>query len=83
EQEVIPEYYSRDEANLPRAWVQRIRRSMGELVQRFSADRVVREYTEQFYLPAARAYRERSADGSARAYALAGRIHRLQRHWPR
>ncbi|MCF7200891.1 alpha-glucan family phosphorylase [Pseudomonas oligotrophica] len=81
EQEVVAEFYARDARGLPHAWVQRIRRSMGELVQRFSADRVVREYTERFYLPAATAYRARSGAGSAQAYALAGRIQRLRRHW--
>ena len=51
----------------PPHWVQRMRRSMSALVERFSADRTVREYTEQYYLPMATAYRRRCADGSALA----------------
>ena len=35
------------------------------LTPRFSANRAVREYTEQHYLPAAAAYRERAADKGA------------------
>jgi starch phosphorylase len=39
-----------------------MRESMARLTPRFSANRTVREYTEQHYLPAAAAYRERAAD---------------------
>ncbi len=60
EREVIPEFYSRDESGIPTAWVARMRESMARLTPRFSADRAVREYTEQHYLPAAAAYRERA-----------------------
>jgi len=56
EREVIPEFYTRDESGIPTAWVKRMRESMARLTPRFSADRTVREYTEQHYLPAATAY---------------------------
>ena len=59
EREVIPEFYTRDESGIPTAWVKRMRESMARLTPRFSANRTVREYTEQHYLPAAAAYRER------------------------
>ena len=62
EQEVIPAFYSRDTSGIPTAWVARVRESMAQLTARFDANRTVREYTEQFYLPAAAAYRQRAAD---------------------
>lgn len=65
EHEVIPEFYSRDEKGIPAAWLARIRESMARLTPQFSANRAVREYTEQRYLPAAAAYRERSSKGGA------------------
>jgi len=65
EREVIPEFYSRDESGIPAAWLKRVRESMARLTPRFSADRAVREYTEQHYLPAAAAYRERAANQGA------------------
>ena len=65
EREVIPEFYTRDESGIPTAWVKRMRESMARLTPRFSADRAVREYTEQHYLPAAAAYRERAANKGA------------------
>ena len=52
EREVIPEFYARDEQGIPTAWVARMRNSMASLTPRFSADRAVREYTEQHYLQA-------------------------------
>jgi starch phosphorylase len=62
EQEVIPAFYRRDANGIPTAWVARMRESMAQLTARFDANRTVREYTEQFYFPAAVAYRQRAAD---------------------
>jgi starch phosphorylase len=65
EREVIPEFYARGEQGIPTAWVARIRESMARLTPRFSTNRAVCEYTEQHYLPAASAYRERAANNGA------------------
>ena len=62
EREVIPEFYARDQQGIPTAWVARMRESMARLTPRFSANRTVREYTEQHYLPAAAAYHLRMAN---------------------
>ncbi len=62
EREVIPEFYARDKSGIPLAWVSRMRESMARLTPRFSADRTVREYTEQHYLPAAAAHHNRAAN---------------------
>jgi len=61
EQEVIPEFYRRNQHGIPEAWVNRMRESMARLTPHFSAGRTVREYTERYYLPAAAAYQERAA----------------------
>ena len=65
EREVIPSFYARDAQGIPRAWIARMRESMARLTPRFSADRTVREYTEQHYLPAAAAYHVRMANKCA------------------
>jgi starch phosphorylase len=65
EQEVIPAFYNRNTSNIPVAWVEKVRRSMATLTPYFSANRTVREYTDKFYVPAAKAYRERAADNGA------------------
>ncbi|MGN6554277.1 MAG: alpha-glucan family phosphorylase [Verrucomicrobiota bacterium] len=49
-EEVIPLFYKRDEQGVPREWIQRIRRAMSTLVPQFTTNRMVREYTEKFYL---------------------------------
>src|SRR5258708_56343 len=50
EQQLIPEFYTRNEQGIPVQWVQRIRKSMSMLTPQFSANRTVREYTEKYYL---------------------------------
>jgi len=81
EREVIPEFYTRDEKGIPTAWVARMRESMARLTPRFSADRAVREYTEQHYLPAAFAYHSRVADKGPIVEATTDWKHGLDRKW--
>ena len=81
EREVIPEFYTRDENGIPTAWVQRMRESMAQLTPRFSTNRTIHEYTEQHYLPAASAYRERAADKGAAGLRIARWQHTLDEQW--
>ncbi len=82
EQQVIPEFYTRNEQGIPTAWVARMRKSMSSLTPLYSADRTVREYTEQQYLPAATAYHERVADQGALGAQVAEWRRTLEREWP-
>jgi starch phosphorylase len=50
---VIPLYYERDRDGLPRAWIARMKRAIRTLGWRFSADRMVQDYTLKAYVPAA------------------------------
>jgi len=81
ERSVIPEFYTRDEKGIPTAWVKRMRESMARLTPRFSANRAVREYTEQLYLPAAAAYHVRIADKGAIGRQMADWRHSLEQKW--
>ena len=81
EREVITEFYARDGNGIPIAWVARIRESMARLTPRFSANRTVREYTEQYYIPAAADYRQRAADKGAMGAHLVYWQHALERNW--
>jgi starch phosphorylase len=49
-EEVIPLFYLRDAQGIPRQWLQKIRRAMVTLVPQFTTARMVREYTEKYYL---------------------------------
>ena len=82
EREVIPEFYARDGQGVPTAWLARMRKSMATLTPRFSAGRAVREYTEQHYLPAAAAYRERSAGKGAAGKQMMDWQHAIEGAWP-
>ena len=82
EREVIPEFYARDGQGIPTAWVTRMRKSMASLTPRFSADRTVREYTEQHYLPGAATYRERAVDKGAVGRQVVEWQHAMQQAWP-
>ena len=81
ENQVIPEFYTRNDDGIPTAWVARMRESMARLTPRFSANRTVREYTETHYLPAAAAYRERAASAGAEGRRVADWRRRLDEKW--
>jgi starch phosphorylase len=83
ERKVIPEFYTRDASGIPTAWVARMRESMARLTPRFSANRAVREYTEQHYLPAAAAYHLRMANKGAIGRQLVAWQHSLEQKWAR
>ncbi len=81
ESEIISEFFQRDEAGLPRAWIERVRRSMSRLTPRFSGNRMVREYVGNAYLNAAAAYRARAANGGALAKELVDWSKNLASNW--
>jgi starch phosphorylase len=79
ETRVVPEFYARDAAGIPRAWVARMRESMARLTSQYSTNRMLREYTERHYLPLARSARLRTPQKSAE---LEQRYRQLALHWP-
>jgi starch phosphorylase len=81
EREVIPEFYTCDPNGIPTAWVARMRESMGRLTPRFSANRTVREYTEEYYIPAAAAFRKRAADKGVMGLQLVNWLRGLEQNW--
>jgi starch phosphorylase len=53
EEEVAPCFYDHDRSGLPRQWAERMRRSIATTIWRFSTTRMLAEYAEELYLPAA------------------------------
>jgi starch phosphorylase len=51
--ELIPLFYQRDRDGLPRGWITRMKRTIRTLGWRFNADRMVMDYTQKCYVPAA------------------------------
>jgi starch phosphorylase len=70
ELEVVPLFYERDAAGLPRGWIAMMKNSIKVLAPAFSGERMVKQYAERFYLPAADRYRFLAADGFAKAREL-------------
>ena len=81
EGEVVPAFYERDAQGLPQAWLAHMRESMARLTGYFSTNRMVREYTESYYLPAARGYRARLGSDPAGVRELEHRLQRARHHW--
>jgi starch phosphorylase len=54
EEEIVPLWYDRDAEGVPQGWLDRMRRAQGTSLWDFSTTRMLAEYVEQMYLPAAR-----------------------------
>lgn len=81
EEQIVPEFYDRDEKGIPVAWVAKVRASMATLTPRYSSSRMLREYVETVYQPAADAYCKRIAEGAKLARELAEWKERLNEGW--
>ncbi len=53
ENEVIPTFFDRNEHGLPLKWIEMMKNSIATLAWRFSAHRMVADYVQHAYLPAA------------------------------
>ena len=81
ENEIIPLFYKRDAQGLPREWLKLIRNSMVKLAPQFSSNRMVREYVEQLYHPAATTHKKRRAQKGQLAKQLHNWHNALKLHW--
>ena len=82
EHQIAPRFYDRDADGLPRRWLQSIRHTLATLSPELSADRMVREYVERLYVPAAHAERAITADDYRPARELAAWKARVAHEWP-
>jgi starch phosphorylase len=81
EKQIIPLFYKRNVDNLPREWIGRMKNCMRKLAPVFNTNRMVREYTEKFYVPADKRGRALAANGLARSIALAKIKDKLRHEW--
>ncbi len=82
EKEAVPLFYDRGSNGLPHKWIARMKAAMQAHCPVFNTNRMLREYTERFYLPAAQRHQHLTEDGMARATALAQWKSFLNKHWP-
>ncbi|MFG2440886.1 glycosyltransferase family 1 protein [Streptomyces sp. NPDC048508] len=79
EQRVAPRFYDRGRHGLPDRWIEMVRQTLTHLGPKVLAGRMVREYVERLYAPAAHAHRSLTADA---ARELAGWKARVRAAWP-
>lgn len=82
EHQIAPRFYDRGDGGVPIGWVSDIRHTLATLSPALSADRMVREYVERLYLPAAASESAVSADDYAPARELAAWTATVRRTWP-
>ncbi len=80
--QIAPRFYDRDADGIPTHWVADMRHTLATLSPALSADRMVREYVERRYLPAAAAGRAITSSSYRPARDLAAWKARVRRAWP-
>ncbi len=81
EKEVVPLFYDRGPDGLPRGWIAMMKAAMRELGLVYNTNRMLYEYTQRFYLPAAQRSTHLVANGAAAARALTAWKQRLRSEW--
>jgi starch phosphorylase len=82
ERQVVPLFYDRPPGRPPAGWLRRVRAALRTLGPFVPASRMVRDYVEQLYEPAATRGNALAADGHARARTLAAWKEQVSVGWP-
>ncbi|HKT71576.1 MAG TPA: alpha-glucan family phosphorylase [Steroidobacteraceae bacterium] len=82
-EEVVPLYYERQESSYSPEWVKRSKRAMMTVIPRFNMSRMLHNYIEGLYAPAARQYGRLAANGFSGARQLADWKQRVRQAWPK
>jgi len=83
ENDVIPKFYYRKNGDHPAEWVAMMKASMKLAISRFCSLRMVGEYDDRFYIPAALAMTGMLENDARQARELAENHERLRQHWPK
>ena len=82
EKEVAPLFYDRSSDKLPRRWIDKMKASMKAICPTFNTHRMLREYTEKYYIPCCERYERLSRQDMEPVKALAMWKQQLWQHWP-
>ena len=82
ENQIIPLYYAKPDGKLPLAWLQLMRESIRSVTPVFNTHRMVKEYTERLYIPAAKSHEDFSRDNCAAATHLSQWKAQMRKDWP-
>jgi glycogen phosphorylase len=81
ENEVIPAYYNRGADRIPREWIAMIKESMKTICPIFNTNRMVREYSEKFYMNAHKNYKKFSGDNYNKTKDFSQWQKKIITHW--
>ena len=81
ERSIVPLFYSRDADGLPHEWIQKVKASMKKLAPVFTTARMVAEYAQKYYVPAARRERDLMENNFARAKDLVIWKQKIRDNW--
>ena len=82
ENQIIPLYYAKPDGKLPLAWLQLMRESIRSVTPVFNTHRMVKEYTERLYIPAAKSHEDFSRDNCSAAMYLSQWKSKMRKDWP-
>ena len=82
ENQIIPLYYAKPDGKLPLAWLQLMRESIRSVTPVFNTQRMVKEYTERLYIPAAKSHETFSRDSCGPATELSKWKTQIRKDWP-
>jgi starch phosphorylase len=81
EKQIVPLFYKRTVDNIPREWIASMKNCMRKLAPVFNTNRMVRDYTDRFYVPCDARGRMLVANDLERSIALAKAKDILRSHW--
>ncbi len=81
ETQVVPLYYAKPDGRLPIAWIQLMRDSIRSVTPVFNTQRMVQEYSEQMYEPAAAAAANLAANGAEKAREVSAWKKKIRQLW--
>ncbi|MEE8469940.1 MAG: alpha-glucan family phosphorylase [Dehalococcoidia bacterium] len=67
EEEIVPLYYDRDRSGIPHGWLRMVKEAISSVVPAFGARRMMKQYVERMYTPAAQPLKDQSVVSSHRS----------------
>ncbi len=81
EREIVPIFYQRGRDGLPREWIKRMKTCMREIGQSMSSHRMLMEYSNKFYFPALKNYKNLEKGEFAEAKGIAAYLGKIKAGW--
>ena len=81
ERDIIPLFFERDQDGLPTEWIKMMKNSIRQLGKGFNSHRMIKDYTEQYYLPAEALFKKFKKSNYAEAKELTAWQQKILKSW--